>query len=153
MAKKTTKVTETVEETAPDKKDEETTEKAIDAPILDKNAPDKKQEETKNETKVEETKVETKPAPPVVDDDDDISFIKQTLAKQMIDSLDIDTLKKFVVECEGKSLKYKAQWIEKNKTIPAPDPSKGLAKGPPNGKPLSPYDPGYKHVFIDNRVK
>lgn len=150
MAKKTTKVTETVtEEPVEPKVAEPAAKPDEEEPVVPKTEEPKKPEEKRaEEPKKPEAKVEIK-----ADDDDDISYIKQTLAKQMIDSLDVDTLKKFVVECEGKSLKTKAAWIEKNKPVPAPDPSNGLAKGPAGGKPLGPYDPGYKHVFVDNRPK
>jgi hypothetical protein len=111
-------------------------------------------ESKKDEPKKEVVKAE-KPAsiPLAVSDDDDITYVKQMFQKQMIDSLDVDTLKKFVVECEGKSLKQKAEWIVKNKPVPSPDPSKSLPKGAPGGKSLGRYDPGYKFEFVDNRVK
>lgn len=165
MGKKTkTTVTETVEEPAEEKKQEEKKADPVEKKDEEEPVVMPKKEEKKDEKaadadkgKADESKGKKKdaepPAPSGDDDDDDISFIKQTLAKQMIDSLDVDTLKKFVVECEGKSLKFKAAWIEKNKPAAVPDPSKSLAKGAPGGRPLTPYDPGYKHVFVDNRPK
>jgi hypothetical protein len=154
MAKKSVKITETVEEVTPAEKKEEIKvaaekkDEELAADLTEKNEkkePEKKPD-VKPETKAEAPKVEA----PKVDDDDDISYIKQTLAKQMIDALDVDTLKKFIVECEGKSLKAKAEWISKNKPVASPDPAKGLPKGAAGGKPLGPYDPGYKHEFAKN---
>ena len=111
----------------------------------------------KPEEKPVEADVPKKPevVAPKIDkaEDDDIAFLKGVFQKQMIDSLDIETLKRFTVECEGKNLKTKAEWISKNKPISAPDPSKGLPKGPSGGRPLGRYDEGYKHQYVDNRPK
>lgn len=163
MAKKKVTITETDEETAPPEE-----KKKVDPPVekKDEEEPVEQKKVEKKDEKAKDAaegakdeqkgkKEDGKPAAqaPAPTPDDDMAFLKAVFQKQMIDSLDVDTLKKFVVECEGKSLKQKAEWIEKNKPAQQPDASKGLAKGPPGGKPLGPYDPGYKHVFIDNRPK
>jgi hypothetical protein len=98
---------------------------------------EEKQPDVKPEVKAETPAIK---APEV---DDDVSFVMSTYRKQMVDSItDIDMLRKFNYECEGKSLKQKAEWLSKNKpSPPAPDPSKGLPKGPAGGeKPFSVVD-------------
>lgn len=83
-----------------------------------------------------------KPAPiaPVVPDDDMLYAI-QIARDQLIKSVDPSLKDRFWAENEGKSLKQKAAWIATNKVIAAPNPEKGLPKGPPGGeKPFSVVD-------------
>jgi hypothetical protein len=118
MAKKT-KTTETIEEDVP-----------TPAPVKE----EKKEPEKTEPVKPEPVKAElVKPVEPKKDDDD-VAFVKSEYQKQLIANLDADTLKLFVAECEGKSLKEKAVWVAAHKQeAPKPDPKKQLPLGGTKG--------------------
>ena len=82
--------------------------------------------------------------------DDDMAYAIQVMKEQLIKSVDPSLKDKFWAENEGKSLKQKAAWIAANKVIAAPDPAKGLPKGPAGGeKPFSVVD--FSNSLVNKR--
>ena len=81
----------------------------------------------------EKQKEEKAPAAPVVEADDDISFVLNEFKKQLIAKIDPSIKDQFWLENEGKSLKQKAAWLAAHPVTPKPDPQKGLGKGPAGG--------------------
>lgn len=130
----------------------EPTAEEIAAYLAKKEADEKAKSKDENEQAKGKEKEKETTVPPVTpaQTDENMAFMLAMFQKQMIESLDITTIKRFIVECDGMTLKEKAIWVEKNKPAPSPDPDKALGKGPPGGAAITPYDPSYKHEYPKN---